>query len=200
MPSPPSDAEIIARSLAEPEAFAAIFDRHNATVHGYLRRRLGSEVADDLLAETFAQAFRGRVRYVAQHDTCRAWLLGVTAHLIANHRRAERRRLAALQRECGRRARAADELDGVLGRATAGELSEQLAKGLRRLESRDREVLLLYAWAELSYAEIAEALDIAVGTVRSRLHRAREQLRGYLPPPPDLPLTSTLRTGDTHAP
>jgi RNA polymerase sigma factor (sigma-70 family) len=169
-------------------------------VHGYLRRRLGSEVADDLLAETFAQAFRGRGRYVGRHDTCRAWLLGVTAHLIANHRRAERRRLAALQRECGRRARAADELDGVLGRATAGELSEQLAKGLRRLEPRDREVLLLYAWAELSYAEIAEALGIAIGTVRSRLHRAREQLRGYLPPPHDLPLTSTLRTRDTHAP
>ncbi len=180
----PSDAELIARSVAEPELFGTIFERHHATVHGYLRRRLGSEAADDLLGETFTQALRARGRYTPRHETCRPWLLGIAAHLIANHRRGESRRLAALQREAGRLAFPAG-FDG-LPSSVAGELVGEL----RRLAPRDREVLLLHAWAELGYAEIAEALDIPVGTVRSRLHRAREQLRRRLEP---------AATGGCHA-
>jgi RNA polymerase sigma factor (sigma-70 family) len=199
-----SDADLIARSLREPEAFAAIFDRHHESVHGFLRRRVGPELADDWLGETFAQAFRARGRYVPRHDTCRAWLLGIASHLVANHRRAEQRRLLAIRREAGRsRAEASAEADEIVARLAARAVSAELVEGLRALDKRDRDVLLLYAWGDLSYTEIAEALELPVGTVRSRLHRARALIRKRLALP-DHPEPSRERplvasTGEHHA-
>jgi RNA polymerase sigma-70 factor (ECF subfamily) len=169
-----TDAELITRSVEDPEEFAGIFDRHQQAVYAFLRRRVGPDLADEWLGETFAQAFRSRTRYVARHETCRAWLLGIATHLIANHRRAEHRRLAAIRRAAGRaRTDVAGDADEIVARVTARASSAQLARALRSMDRRDRDVLLLYAWADLSYSEIAEALDIPVGTVRSRLNRAR---------------------------
>jgi RNA polymerase sigma factor (sigma-70 family) len=163
-----SDAEAIRRSRDMPEAFVAVYERHHAAVHNYLRRRLGADAADDLAAETFVRAFRARARYRPQSDTARPWLLGIAANLIGDRRRAEARALRALERAAAQPGRAAE---GPLD-----ELDPRLVEGLRRLSDRDREALLLLAWGELSYAEIAEALGIPIGTVRSRIHHARTRL------------------------
>jgi RNA polymerase sigma-70 factor (ECF subfamily) len=199
MPREYSDDEVIARSLRDPEAFAAIFDRHHGVVHNYLRRRVGRDLADEWLAETFTEAFRARGRYRPAHDSCRPWLLGIAAHLIANHRRAERRRLAALERE------AADSRARLSHRDHLNDhvVDAELVRALRSLGLGDREVLLLYAWAGLTYAEIATALSLPVGTVRSRLNRARNHVRARLE---GEPLSFAARrverpsvTGDGHA-
>jgi RNA polymerase sigma-70 factor (ECF subfamily) len=164
-----TDAEAIRRSLEQPEAFVAVFERHHGAVHRHLRRVVGEGLADELAAEAFARAFRARARFEPHHDSARPWLFGIAANLLREHRRAEVRRLRALERLAGAAPReAAPE---------AASLDPALAAALRRLAPRDREALLLHAWAELSYEEVAEALGVPVGTVRSRLHRARRLLR-----------------------
>lgn len=187
MTSKLSDEEVIARSLEHPEFFGLLFERHHAVVHNYLRRRVGDGLADDLAAEAFARAFRARSSYRALADDARPWLLGIATKLAAGHRRAEARALRALQR-CAASAPAGTESPDRPDR----ELSSALAAGLRRLSRRDREALLLLAWGELTYAEIGYALDVPVGTVRSRIHHARQQLTKHLPLDP-----STL--GEAHA-
>jgi RNA polymerase sigma-70 factor (ECF subfamily) len=169
-----SDAEAIRRSRDRPEAFAAIYERHHAAVHNYLRRRLGADAADDMAAETFVRAFGARAGYRPQSPTARPWLLGIAANLIGDHRRVEARALRAWQR-------AAAELACSVDAQPAG-VDPQLVAGLRRLSRRDREALLLLAWGELSYAEIGEALGIPIGTVRSRIHHARGRLAARRPP------------------
>lgn len=177
-----SDVEILRESLSEPSRFEAIYGRHLTPVHRYLRRRVGEEVAEDLTAETFVRAFRGRSRYDARHSTVLPWLFGIANNLIADHRRAETKRLKTLERLASAttdRAVAPDE-------AFAGTmLSPELYRAVRELTAGDRDALLLVAWGELSYEETAQALGIPVGTVRSRISRARRQLQqsigaGYL--------------------
>jgi RNA polymerase sigma factor (sigma-70 family) len=164
-----SDANALRQSLAEPARFAIVYERHLAAVHGYLRRRIGGENADDLTAEVFMRAFRGRARYGVQHETALPWLLGIASNLIGDHRRAERRRLATLERLSH-----VPELDARDHEALG--LSPPLVRALGRLAARDRDALLLVAWGELSYEETARALNVPIGTVRSRIARAREQL------------------------
>src|SRR3954449_6175990 len=94
-PPVPADAELIARSLDEPEHFAVLFDRHAAVVQRHLRPREG-DLADDLLSETFLIAFRRRAAYRAVHVEVRPWLIGIATHVVRGHLRAERRRHGAL--------------------------------------------------------------------------------------------------------
>jgi RNA polymerase sigma factor (sigma-70 family) len=178
MSNPASDGDVIARSVRDPEAFVTLFERHFREIHRYLARRVGAEPADDLAAEVFAQAFRVRARYRAETADARPWLYGIAANLLFKHRRGEARRLRALARSRP----AADELDldGAHARADAAALGPRVAAALRAMEPRDREVLLLFAWAELTYTEIATALAIPTGTVRSRLNRARARMRREL--------------------
>lgn len=177
-----SDAEIIERSATCPEEFARIFDRHAGVLHNYLRRRIGLPEADDLLAETFLVAFRTRDRYAPAAADARPWLFGIATNLLRHSARAEARAYRALARTGLDPVASGDDrfADRVAERVDAGETMRSLAGALGRLPHRDRDALLLYAWAELSYDEIAQALDIPVGTVRSRLHRARRQLRAAL--------------------
>src|SRR4051812_40387912 len=86
------DAAVIAASRAVPERFAAIFDRHAAHIHRYLSRRLGGDAVDDLVAETFLIAFRGRERYDPGWRGARPWLYGIATNLISRYRRDEARR------------------------------------------------------------------------------------------------------------
>lgn len=81
------DAERLASSVREPERFGEIFDRYFAEIHGYVARRLGRDIADDVAAETFLTAFRSRRRFDADRGTVRSWLYGIaTNHLSAYHR------------------------------------------------------------------------------------------------------------------
>jgi RNA polymerase sigma-70 factor (ECF subfamily) len=187
-----SDADALRRSLAEPSEFAVVYERHLGRVLSYLRRRLGDGAAEDLSAEVFARAFRARARYGVQHDTALPWLLGIASNLIADHRRAERRRLAAL-------AKLAAQPD--LDRQPSDEprLSAELADTLRQLPVADRDALLLIAWGELTYAEAAQALDVPIGTVRSRVARARSRLTGSDNSAPRARSAEVLTNGESHA-
>ena len=175
----PSDAEVIGRSLGEPEAFGLIYDRHAATVLRFLGRRAGARVAEGLVGELFRIAFERRKTFDASRATALPWLYGIGSNLLLKHRRAEARRLRVSARMV-----AAESTDR---RASAAALDARLlfprvADAIEGLPDDEREALLLFAWEELSYQSMAEALELPIGTVRSRLNRARAHLRELLEP------------------
>jgi RNA polymerase sigma factor (sigma-70 family) len=173
-----TDEVLVRQSLDDPERFAPLFDRHAAAVHHYLARRIG-EPADDLLAETFLIAFRRRADYQPLRLEVRPWLFGIATNLLHRHKRAEERRYRALSRAA--HLQAPPETDhGADSRVDARAVRADLATALAGLKAADRDALLLLAWAQLSYAEIAVTLDIPVGTVRSRINRARRLTRAAL--------------------
>jgi RNA polymerase sigma factor (sigma-70 family) len=173
------DAQVIGDSLHCPERFAEIYRRHATQLHRYAARRLGTEVADDVVANVFVAAFRVRRRYDLSRADARPWLFGILTREISRHRREELRRyrlLAALPAPVPE-----DDLaDRAVERAAADGLRATLARSLLGLKPADRHALLLVVWADLSYAEAAAALGVPIGTVRSRLHRARRQVRAAL--------------------
>jgi RNA polymerase sigma factor (sigma-70 family) len=174
-----ADAAVIAESLAQPERFAVLYDRYAAVLHRYAARRVGADAADDLVAATFLAAFGSRVRYDLARPDARPWLFGILTKEIARQHRTESARWRALARSAPDRP--ADGLaDQVAADVSAQAQRSALAGALARLAAADRSVLLLIAWGDLSYDETAQALGIPVGTVRSRLSRARVQVRASL--------------------
>lgn len=177
MTGAPSDAELIARSTSQPERFGLVFDRHYATIHRYLERRIGIDGADDLAGDVFRIAFEQRDRFRPLYESALPWLYGLASNVLLKHWRRERRHLHALARFGGADASAASELDDVDDRLTARADRTRLLEALASLPARDRDVIVLVAWEELSHDAVAAALDIPPGTVRSRLNRARSHLR-----------------------
>lgn len=174
-----ADATVIGQSLAEPERFAAIFERYFVPIHQYLSRRVGPGIADDLAAEVFMVAFAQRQRYDPARGCARPWLYGIATNLAGSHWRQERRRYRALARMNAGQIALSDE-DLITERVSASAAGPALAGALAALNRGDRDVLLLVALAGFSYAEVAESLGIAYGTVCSRLSRARQRLREAL--------------------
>jgi RNA polymerase sigma-70 factor (ECF subfamily) len=175
---PLPDSAAIAASITDPAEFALLFDRHFDVVHGYIRKRVGESLADDLASQTFLIAFDRRGEYDQTRPNARPWLFGIATNLIHGKRRQEKRQLRAL-----RTAGAGidpDPFDGVESRADARRLRPKLAAVLAELPREEADPLLLFAWAELSYEEIAEALELPIGTVKSRLSRARARIRKQL--------------------
>ena len=155
------------------DAFATEFP----SLHRYLARRVGGSAADELAAETFTVAFRNWERLDPERPV-RPWLYGIAANLMRHHWRKERRMLRAYART-GVDPVFTDE-DAAVERADADARHRGLAAALAELRKDEREILLLNAWAELTDAEIADALSLPVGTVKSRLSRTREKLRNQL--------------------
>jgi len=174
-----TDAEVIQRSRQDPAAFSTLFDRHAPALHRYVTRRLGDSLADDIVAETFLAAFRQRDRYDLSCTDARPWLYGIAANLIGKHRRTEVRSYRAMART-GVDDVAESYADRVDARVSASAAQRDLARALAGLSPDERDVLLMIAWADFGYEEVAQALGIPVGTVRSRLHRARKPLRNRL--------------------
>jgi RNA polymerase sigma-70 factor (ECF subfamily) len=172
------DAALFERSVAEPELFTVVFDRYYRAVYGYLSRHVGRTIADDLAAETFIRAFERRSAYDPSAERALPWLLGIALNLLAHHRRSEARQFRALAASGGLEPRESST-DAGGGRIDA-DTTLRLIAGLEQLDDYDREVLLLYAWGELKYHEIAGVLGIPIGTVRSRMNRARRKLREAL--------------------
>jgi RNA polymerase sigma factor (sigma-70 family) len=180
----PSDASIIAASLAEPEQFAAIFDRHFAPVFRFAERRVGRDQASEVASEAFARAYAKRGSFREDAVDALPWLLGIASKLILHERRRFVRYLAAVERV------SADvhtsDRDGDLGsvdrRLDAPAEWARMRAALMTLSDTDRELLLLVTWDELSYDEAAAVLDLPLGTVRSKLHRAKARLRDLLEP------------------
>jgi len=178
MVSPPSDAAVIGLSLDEPEAFGLIYDRHAAVVLRFLGRRAGAEVAEGLLGELFRIAFERRKTFDPARTSALPWLYGIGANLLLKHRRSEARRLRASARMAADEApvrRTSAALDARL-------LFPRVADAIEALPDGERDALLLFAWEDLSYESVAEALELPIGTVRSRLNRARTRLRELLEP------------------
>jgi RNA polymerase sigma-70 factor (ECF subfamily) len=173
------DAAIIGGSVRDPERFAAIFDRHAAHIQRYLARRLGGEIADDLVGETFLIAFGKRDRYDSKYTDARPWLYGIATNLVGQRRREEVREYR-LRSAVVPQPDEACHAERVAAQVTAQAMNELLAAALAELSQGDRDVLLLIAWEGFSYDEVAAALDVPIGTVRSRLNRARKKVRHVL--------------------
>jgi RNA polymerase sigma-70 factor (ECF subfamily) len=176
-----SDGAVIAESLETPGAFGVIFDRHGSTLLRFLARRVDPAEAEDLLGEVFRIAFERRSSFERDRDSARPWLYGIAANLVAKHYRSEARRLRAMARASALRASAARLLDDdpaerAVASADAGALWPRVVDAIGALPEAERQVLLLFAWEELSYEEIAQALGVPAGTVRSRLSRGRARL------------------------
>ena len=176
-----TDAEVIAGSLDDPERFAVIFDRHADEIHRYAARRLGQQAAADVVSEVFLAAFRNRGRYQPSRTDARPWLYGIASKVISQQLRTEGRRahLVAAVAAASPTEAAADDIGD---RIAAQRLHEVLTGVLVGLSPADRELVLLVAWAELSYEQAAQALQIPIGTVRSRLHRVRAKVRHAVDP------------------
>lgn len=165
--------------------------------------RAGAQVAEDLVSETFLTALRNRDTFDPVRGTAQAWLFGIATNLLRNHHRSEVRRsevrhLAATTRHLGQ---AGDEVtadDGVEGRLDAAAAVKRLVPDLLRLDGLDRDILLLNAWAGLTLVEIAAALNMPAGTVRSRLHRLRRDLRAAIPAQGDTFAPVTPLRADAH--
>ncbi|HXZ69963.1 MAG TPA: sigma factor, partial [Streptosporangiaceae bacterium] len=126
---PEADATVIEQSLAEPERFAAIFERYFGQIHRYLARRIGRKIADDVAAEVFVVAFAQRQRYDLARDCARPWLYGIATNLAGSHQRRERRRYRALARSDARLVAPSDE-DLVIDRVSASAAGPALAAAL----------------------------------------------------------------------
>jgi RNA polymerase sigma-70 factor (ECF subfamily) len=159
-----------------------LFDRHFAAVYRFLRRRLGDELAAELAAETFLQAFRSRRRFAGGGASVPAWLFGIAANLARMKHRTEERRLRAYARAAAD-ASAYEPPIAIEDRLDAEALGPALALALAALSPGLREVVVLHAWAELSHEEIAEALGCSTAAVRTRLSRARSRLAAGLAVP-----------------
>jgi RNA polymerase sigma-70 factor, ECF subfamily len=168
------------RPAGDAATFDAVYDTYAAMLYRYAVRRMGPEPAEDLVAETFAAAFTQWDDYDARRGEVRAWLFGILTRKIARHYRDESARLRMIA-AMPAPPLAADVAERAAETASAAAARRELSEGLAGLRSGDRDVLLLVAWADLTYPEVAEILGVPVGTVRSRLHRARRILRDRLP-------------------
>src|SRR5690606_32150746 len=172
-----TDAEVIACSLAAPASFGEVFDRHATTMYRYFVRRVGPDDADTLLGELFRIAFEKRASFDTARASARPWLYGIASNLLARHRQREARRLAATARSVNTSVAATDVYAEVDARLDAAQLWRDVAAAIATLPPAERDTLLLFAWEGMAYDQIAAALDVPLGTVRSRLHRARGRLR-----------------------
>lgn len=171
-----SDSAVIADSLDTPAAFGVIFDRHGSTLLRFLARRVDPADAEDLLGEVFRIAFVRRSTFERDRDSARPWLYGIAANVVAKHHRSEARRLRAMARVSTDRRLDDDPAERAVAAADASARWTRVMDAIGTLPEAERQVLLLFAWEKLSYDEIALALGVPVGTVRSRLSRGRARL------------------------
>jgi RNA polymerase sigma factor (sigma-70 family) len=177
--------------MTDPAVLGSLFDRHGRDLYRYLARRAG-QAAEDLLSETFTVALERRHTYDRKLSVARAWLFGIATNLLRRHAEREVHALRLTARAAGSSQSHVTAHDSaVVDRVHADAVTRLLAKTLAEMPQRDRDVLLLISWADLPLAEVAVALSIPVGTVRSRLHRIRKLLRAEL--------FSLTAEGDWHA-
>lgn len=172
-----TDSEIIQRSLDQPAAFAELFDRHAGVVGRYAARRLGGNAGEDILSETFLVAFARRAAFDTSWESALPWLYGIASRLIRKHRAKEAKHLRSSIASANREEHiSVGDLETTIARLDAELSTRELAPRIASLSPKDRETLLLYAWGDMTYEQIAQALGVPVGTVRSRINRVRTRL------------------------
>ncbi len=159
--------------------FEQVYDRYFPDIYRYIAGRLGVDAAEDVASDTFLIAFRKRGEFDPDRGGIRPWLYGIATTQVAQHRRVEARRYRNLRRE-GAESSVAGHESRVVEQVSAQALNRRLAAAIGALSRADRDVLLLVALGGLRGDEVAQALGIPAGTVRSRLNRARRQLRAAL--------------------
>ncbi|MFE7130925.1 RNA polymerase sigma factor [Streptomyces sp. NPDC057638] len=182
-------------------AFAEVFDQHARVVYAHAVRTTGDwALAEDVMSLTFLDAWRLRHKLTGEVRNVRAWLLGIATNVMRNTARAARRHRAAMSRLPPPEP-LPDFADEVVGRIADERELRAAARALRRLKRGEREVFALVVWSGLGYAAAAEALGVPVGTVRSRLSRAREKLRRLVAEElaPDQPTTAEGQPTDSRA-
>jgi RNA polymerase sigma-70 factor (ECF subfamily) len=173
-------SEAVVSSAEHPHRFEAVFEQYHKAVYEYLARSVGRDRADEYAGDVFVAAFTARVRYDPELGTVRAWLFGIAANVRHTRTRSDWRGQRAWSRVGGDRDAQEGGFEVVEEGLDYGRELAWVTEYLQHLSDADRDILVLYAWGELSYGEIAQALDVEVGTVRSRLSRARSRLRELL--------------------
>ncbi|MCA2230424.1 RNA polymerase sigma factor [Nonomuraea aurantiaca] len=170
-----SDSDLGARLRSEPELFTVVHHRYFQAIYRYAAGRLDAQTAEDIAADTFLTAFDRRDRFDPGRGSLRPWLFGIATNLIAGHRRKEARHYAALSRIAPE-----PDVEGPENRVVtfvaAQRMQPHLVKAMAALSPGERDAVLLVALGQLSHEEVAEALGISVGTVSSRISRARAKL------------------------
>lgn len=182
----PDDMELWTRAAAgDADAFGLVFERHGPRIHGFALRRTGDPTtADDVTAVVFLEAWRRRAEVDLERPTLLPWLYGVATNVVRQWRRTQRRHHQAL----ARLAQLPPPSTVLVERqVAAAEEAAAVVEALRGLPRHERVVLELSVAEGLSHAEVAEALGISVGTVKSRLSRARARLDRHRSAPDPYP-------------
>jgi RNA polymerase sigma-70 factor (ECF subfamily) len=174
-----ADAELVARLRGgDRRALAALFERYADRLYNHCFRRLGSYAdAEDAVSTVFLTVWRHRRRFEVHDGSAAPWLYGTATNVARNLDRGRRRHLRVVSRvgTLGT-PEVPDHADAVAGRLAAEQQMEELLARIRGLSRGEQDVLALVIWSGLSYAEAAAALGVPIGTVRSRLARARARL------------------------
>ena len=172
---------MIARSLKETEAFSVIYQRHHDKIFRYIARRVGGDRAADLTSEVFLRAFRLRRRYDTTRSSCQPWLYGIATNVVGDDLRRFRRQQRIYLVTGSLAIQPDDPYQQADEQLTADAVSDDLNRALGSLRTGDRNVFLLYGVENLTYQQTADALGIPIGTVRSRMARARRIIRELIP-------------------
>jgi RNA polymerase sigma-70 factor (ECF subfamily) len=161
----------------DPDAFGVLFDDSARAVYNLAYRLTGDRhEAEEVVSLTFLEAWRLRARVAPEGESLRPWLMGITVNVVRNFSRAARRHQAAMAR-LPEPAAAPDFAEELAERIDDAARLAAVRAAFGRLRPAERDVIALCVWSELDYAAAAQALGIPVGTVRSRLSRARTKLR-----------------------
>ena len=174
------DARLWARACAgDHSAFGDLFVRHANRIHNYCFRRTGSwTLAEDATSQTFMEAWRKRSS-IAVTDSLLPWLFVAANNVCRNSERASRR-AANLLVKAPLTVHVRDHADDVAARIDSERQMQRVLLALRTLKRADQDVVAMCDWEGLSYDEAATALGVPIGTVRSRLSRARARLKALL--------------------
>lgn len=178
-----NDQELWERTRSgDAEAFGDLYERHARAVQSYcLWRTADLQAAEDATATVFLEAWRKRGRLNLSTDSAAPLLLGIANNVVRRQWRNQRRYRDALERVRSVGPTPNDLETEAIARLDAIQQLREGGEAIRKLPQREREVLAMLAWSDLSYGEIAEALSLPVGTVRSRLARARARLGDAFP-------------------
>jgi RNA polymerase sigma-70 factor, ECF subfamily len=160
------------------EAFAQLYDRHSRAIYNFLYRRTASwSDAEDLTSAVFLHAWRRRGEVVLDRDSALPWLYRVAEYTVRNEWRSKARYRRAIAAAGPLTEHVRDHADEVAGRIDDDQRIRRARESLKRLPKQLREIVELCIWAGLDQQAAAVALDVPIGTVKSRLSRARKQLR-----------------------